>query len=77
MGIVMIWCPAVGRAFSTGIETDAQSFSSLPNNPARANCPYCGSVHVWWKEEAWLANNGEGDLPVVAVKQPKTKAANR
>jgi hypothetical protein len=45
MGVLLIWCPASGRAFSTGIETDARSFASLPNNPARAKCPHCGEVH--------------------------------
>ena len=37
MGVLLIWCPASGRAFSTGIETDARSFASLPNSPARAS----------------------------------------
>jgi hypothetical protein len=67
MGVLLIWCPASGRAFSTGIETDARSFASLPNNPGRAKCPHCGEVHVWWKDDAWLRADGEGDLPPVFV----------
>jgi hypothetical protein len=60
MGVVMITCPNTGRAVSTGIETDAPSFASLPDVPTQSKCPVCASVHVWWKHEAWLAVDGRG-----------------
>jgi len=44
MGVLLIWCPASGRAFSTGIETDARSFASLPNSPARASALTVGTT---------------------------------
>jgi endogenous inhibitor of DNA gyrase (YacG/DUF329 family) len=62
MGVVMITCPNTGRAVSTGIETDARSFASLSDVPKQSKCPVCGSVHVWWKREAWIAVDGCGDL---------------
>jgi endogenous inhibitor of DNA gyrase (YacG/DUF329 family) len=58
MGVVMITCPNTGRAVSTGIETDARSFASLSDVPKQSKCPVCGSVHVWWKREAWIAVDG-------------------
>lgn len=58
MGVVMITCPNTGRAVSTGIETDARSFASLSDVPKQSKCPVCGSVHVWWKREAWIAVGG-------------------
>ena len=78
MGVVMIACPRTGRAVSTGIETDPNSFASLPDEPARTKCPACDRVHVWWKREAWLSVDGGGDIPPAeAPAQPakKRKAA--
>lgn len=75
MGVLMVWCPISGRAFSTGIETDARTFASLPNNPERARCPHCGVVHVWWKDDAWLGADGDEDLPPPVVAIRKRKAA--
>jgi hypothetical protein len=70
MGVVMIACPTTGRSISTGIETDAQSFASLPNEkPAKVKCPVCDRIHVWWAREAWLAVDGEGDLPSIGLGQ--------
>jgi endogenous inhibitor of DNA gyrase (YacG/DUF329 family) len=71
MGVVMITCPNTGRAVSTGIETDARSFASLSDVPKQSKCPVCGSVHVWWKREAWLAVDGGGDLPPLVTGKPR------
>jgi len=65
MGLIMIRCPRTGRAVPTGIETDARSFAALPDKPVKSKCPVCGSVHVWRTREAWLAADGEGDLPPI------------
>jgi len=78
MGVVMITCPNTGRAVSTGIETDARSFASLSDVPKQSKCPVCGSVHVWWKREAWIAVDGCGDLsPPVGRQRPKRGKAAR
>ena len=58
MGFVMITCPQTGRAVPTGIETDAKTFSQLPDVVSKSKCPECGLVHVWWTREAWLAADG-------------------
>jgi len=72
MGVVMITCPNSGRAFSTGIESDPRSFASLPDVLSRAKCPHCGSVHVWWPSEAWLAaNDGEDSAPLIVRQRRK------
>jgi hypothetical protein len=67
MGVVMIACPATGRAVSTGIETDQHSFDEFPDTLSKAKCPHCGGEHVWWTREAWLATDGDGDLPQLVV----------
>jgi len=74
MGVVMITCPNTGRAFSTGIESDARTFASLPDVLSRAKCCHCGSEHVWWTREAWLSANG-GDTATVIVRQRPSRKA--
>jgi hypothetical protein len=55
MGVLMIRCPNTGRDISTGIETDAASFSQVGDVLAHSRCPLCGLEHAWWKREAWLS----------------------
>jgi hypothetical protein len=57
MGVIMINCPATGRAVSTEIEM--QNVDRLPTVIATLDCPACGSVHEWTKNDAWLAKGGE------------------
>jgi len=57
VGILMIKCPATGRRVSTGIEVC--STEGLPVVTARMQCPACGQVHRWTKDDAWLAAGGE------------------
>jgi hypothetical protein len=57
MGMVMIDCPNTGRAVSTGIEMF--SIEPLPTVAAQTVCPFCGRVHKWTKNDAWLAEGGE------------------
>jgi hypothetical protein len=67
MGVVMIECPNTGHAISTGVETDVESFASLPDTLSQTACPLCGDVHVWWTREAWLAADDGSDLPPRAI----------
>ena len=69
MDVLMITCPNTGRAVPPAIETDALSFASLPDVPTQTKCPVCGSVHVWWKREAWIAIDGGDDLPPLIRRQ--------
>jgi hypothetical protein len=55
--MIMIDCPSTGLAVSTGIETF--SIEPLPTVTASTECPVCGRVHKWTKNDAWLAEGGE------------------
>jgi hypothetical protein len=66
MSAIMVKCPNTGQFISTGIETDQQSFRSLPDVPAHSRCPLCGLEHVWWKREAFLKGM-EGESSTLAV----------
>ena len=77
MGVVMIWCPTTRRPVRTGIEADRRSFDSLPNTPRQLKCPLCGALHVWWRDEAWLAADGDSDLPPAHQQRPKGRKTAR
>jgi len=57
VAIIMIRCPATGRAVSTGIEV--VSTDQVPVVTARLSCPACGRVHEWTKQAAWLDSGGD------------------
>jgi predicted RNA-binding Zn-ribbon protein involved in translation (DUF1610 family) len=63
MPIVMIKCPSSGRAVSTGIELEEQTFIQLPNVGSGMSCPACGGHHVWRKIDAWLGDGGAAGPP--------------
>jgi endogenous inhibitor of DNA gyrase (YacG/DUF329 family) len=63
MGAVMIKCPKSGRAVSTGIEIERDTFDQLPNVSSAMNCPACGSHHVWHKADAWIDDGPSGPKP--------------
>lgn len=54
MPTVKIKCPQTGKDVTTGIEMDLQTFriATLTNNAVQ--CPYCGQVHVWSKQDAFM-----------------------
>jgi len=70
MSSVMIKCPVTGRAVSTAIETEPNSFRRLPKVTARMRCPACGQDHEWTVSSAWLS--GE---PRLVAKMPVQKTA--
>lgn len=55
MSLVMIRCPATGRAVSTAIDTEPASFRKLPKVTANMRCPACGQDHEWSVGSAWLS----------------------
>jgi hypothetical protein len=63
MLIVMIRCPRTGQDVATGIETDEESFKTLPDVLSYTRCPHCGIDHAWWPDEARLSDS----LPRVAA----------
>ena len=58
MGVLLITCPATGKEFSTGVETDEHSLDLIPDAVARSRCPHCGDEHAWSKLDARLSENG-------------------
>jgi predicted RNA-binding Zn-ribbon protein involved in translation (DUF1610 family) len=60
VSVIFIKCPATGRAVSTGIEIDRDTFSVLPDVGVETKCPACGGKHIWRKGDAWLSDDGEG-----------------
>jgi hypothetical protein len=53
---VLITCPVTGKPVNTGIGSvrneafAASDFRKMESGP----CPYCGQVHSWDKEDAYL-----------------------
>jgi hypothetical protein len=54
VGIVMIKCPQTGRAISTGIKADRESFRCSAVFFARTHCSICQTNHDWFAKEAWV-----------------------
>jgi hypothetical protein len=54
MGIVMIRCPKTGRAISTRITVDRESFEATPVFFSQAFCPLCHAEHQWFARDAWV-----------------------
>ena len=54
MGMVMIKCPASGRAIATGMEADRVGFGRKPVFFARTFCAVCQCSHEWFAREAWV-----------------------
>jgi hypothetical protein len=50
-------CTALAAAFvPTGIETDVDTFISLPEALSLTRCPACGGNHYWTKSQTWICN---------------------
>ena len=59
MGAIMIRCPTTKQLVPVGIDTDKDSFNSLPNVAATpVRCPLCGQEHAWSKADAVLDTTG-------------------
>ena len=70
MGRVMVRCPQTGRAISTGIETDAARFNSMPVFFGHTWCPHCRTIHHWFAREAWIGEPrlaSSGAVPIRRV----------
>lgn len=58
MGTILIRCPTTNELVPVGIDTDKDSFKSLPDVPAKLRCPLCGKDHSWSKADAVLETTG-------------------
>lgn len=54
MGVVMIKCPQTGRAISTGMTAERESFRCSAVFFARSYCAICETNHEWFAREAWV-----------------------
>ncbi len=54
MGLIMIRCPATGRAISTGMKASRFSFSRSPVFFGRTFCTICRRDHEWFAKDAWV-----------------------
>ena len=54
MGLVMVRCPATGRAISTGMAMERARFRQMPVFFARCHCAACGVEHEWFAGHAWV-----------------------
>ena len=57
MGTLMVRCPATGKDFPTGIDTDRLSFQLTPAFTGTIHCPLCGVEHSWSKIDAWVSES--------------------
>jgi hypothetical protein len=68
MSALMIRCPATGQSIATGIETDENSLSKIPDDVlAQTRCPVCGIEHAWCMREAFLADAPKNPRPEEAA----------
>jgi len=65
MGIVMIKCPKTGRAMSTGIQADRESFNTTPVFYSTTFCRFCQTEHDWFARDAWVADAPHAQLDQV------------
>jgi hypothetical protein len=61
---VLITCPTVAKPVKTGLFMNKPSFQRAVIAGRKAQCPHCGRIHLWSKDEAHLA--GERPLRVSA-----------
>jgi hypothetical protein len=59
MGAILIRCPNTQELVPVGIDTDKETFASLPNVTASpVRCPLCGEEHTWSLNDAVLDTTG-------------------
>jgi hypothetical protein len=51
---IMIRCPTRGVEVPTGLTSEAIQFDSLYGITIPMQCPACGRMHNWRREDAWV-----------------------
>ena len=76
MAQIMIKCPVSSHAISTGVEVDSDAdFNSLLDVAYHADCPSCGFNHIWFKHDAWIAEQPEPHQLRTGVEKPSRSKA--
>jgi hypothetical protein len=60
MGVVMIRCPGTGRAVSTGIQAQRETFHATPVFFSHMYCSLCQTTHEWFAKDAWVCESTAG-----------------
>lgn len=69
MGVLMIKCPATGRAISTGIRVQPESFNCTPVFFSQTFCPACRTEHEWFAPQAWVGEEHPQERSGMEFKQ--------
>lgn len=77
MGAVMIKCPRTGRAISTGMTADRDTFRSSAVFFARAYCSICQANHEWFAREAWVDEPQQRSRNPLAAMHDAVEAVER
>ena len=56
MPAMTVTCPHTGREVGTGVETDVNTFSLLPEVPVKFLCAACGKEHTLNVQKARLSD---------------------
>jgi hypothetical protein len=54
---IMFACARTGQFVPTGIETDLDTFMTLPEVLSLSRCSACGRSHYWTKSETWISGS--------------------
>jgi hypothetical protein len=58
---IVVVCPYTAKSISTGIETEPEVLSHLPNIQSTVQCPECGEMHFWSPADAFVADEAMKD----------------
>lgn len=60
MARAMIICPETGKAIYTHLNFSWNTFDTTRIGEQSIQCPKCGKVHTWRREDAYLEEDGRG-----------------
>jgi hypothetical protein len=63
MAMIYTICPTTGRSISTGVETDAETFTTMPDVISRVICSICGQTHNWSRHNSVLREHNGRSWP--------------
>lgn len=67
MGIVMINCPATGRAITTSIQIERSVFARTPVFFGHTYCTICNVDHSWFARDAWVEDRRQSQRSVSPI----------
>ncbi len=63
MAMIYTTCPNSGREISTGVETDPETFATMPEVISRVHCVICGQTHNWSRHNSVLRERKDRPWP--------------